>query len=81
ALDHGVVVKQVATGASFTCALTSLGTVLCFGDNSVGQLGRPSQTAPRDPLPTAVPSLANVTEIAAGGSTACALQKSGVIPI
>ena len=38
-LGDTVVVTQVAAGGAFTCALTSLGQVTCWGSNEFGQLG------------------------------------------
>ncbi|CAN5129592.1 chromosome condensation regulator RCC1 [soil metagenome] len=55
---HGVftdkAIVQVAAGSGFTCALTNDGTIGCWGDNSRGELGGTSPTAP-SPTGSAVP--------------------------
>lgn len=35
-------ITDIATGADFTCVVTSMGTVYCWGANDAGQLGNPS---------------------------------------
>lgn len=44
-LGGGVMAQQVATGVDHTCALLDDGEVLCFGRDSVGQLGTPASAA------------------------------------
>lgn len=69
----------LTAGAEFTCA-TPTGSVKCWGDNAVSQLGN-GLTA--DLLvPTTVPNSGSFTNnnlwgIAAGGQTACVTQSSG----
>jgi alpha-tubulin suppressor-like RCC1 family protein len=74
-LTSGVV--AIAAGALHTCALTSAGGVLCWGDDEQGQLGTgPLQT--QNLVPVAVSGLASgVAAIAAGDAFTCAATTTG----
>ncbi|MFO0626666.1 MAG: hypothetical protein U0325_13715 [Polyangiales bacterium] len=63
---------QVSAGGGHACAVHATGTVRCFGNNSVGQLGGSSTT-------TDVPGLTGVTQVAAGLSHTCALLAGGTV--
>lgn len=67
-------VEQLAMGRRHTCARRDDGTVLCWGNNSVGQLGGSPNAV--ELLPVLVPGLQGVTFLAAGGDTTCALTKA-----
>ncbi len=72
--DWGV--HQVATFGISTCALTSAGSVKCWGYNSFGQLGD-GTTTPHS-APADVKNLTNgVTSLAAGYYHACAIMGTG----
>jgi alpha-tubulin suppressor-like RCC1 family protein len=64
----------LAAGADFTCALRANGTVACWGENGLGQLGTPGSSRP---TPVAVPGLSGITAIVAGDAFACALDSGG----
>ena len=71
-------VTKVSAGGSYTpytLALKSDGSVLAWGDNSLGQLG--DGTSTRRLSPVQVSGLDNVTSISAGGAYALALKSDG----
>jgi hypothetical protein len=79
----------IASGAEYTCALLSGGTVECWGDNGAGQLGDGTQTGPDacvleggiacSTTPVAVSGLSGVTAITAGTEHTCALLSGGTV--
>lgn len=73
-LTNGVI--ALAVGSEFSCALTDVGGVKCWGTNPVGNLGD-SSTQNRD-TPVDVTGLTSgVVAIAAGYSHACAVTSEG----
>ena len=73
-LGSGLV--AIAGGMSHSCAVTTTGSAVCWGDNSYGQLG--DGTTARRVTPTAVSGLAgDVAAISAGGYETCALTAEG----
>jgi alpha-tubulin suppressor-like RCC1 family protein len=69
-------VSAIAVGGNHTCALTTAGAVLCWGDNSNAQLGNNSMLSSSTPGPVSGLA-ANVTAISAGFWHTCALLRSG----
>jgi alpha-tubulin suppressor-like RCC1 family protein len=69
-------VAQIAAGGDHTCAGNTDGTVLCWGDNSRGQIGdgtvSPSRPAPTPVLLAPSAPLLGVAEIATGNNHTCA---------
>jgi alpha-tubulin suppressor-like RCC1 family protein len=62
----------LAAGNTHACAITSLGGVLCWGDNTMGQLGNGSGMSSSIPVPVAGFG-ATVLAISAGAYHTCAL--------
>ena len=61
-------VVEAATGYSFTCAIKRDGTLWCWGDGHVGQLGGGDLPTTPTAIPTQVVALqSTVAEVAAGG--------------
>jgi len=48
-------VAAIAAGTNYACALTTAGSVLCWGDNDTGELGDNSTTSSSVPVAVAVP--------------------------
>lgn len=69
-------IVAIAAGLSHTCALASTGSVTCWGENSVGQLGDGTTTARLTPTEVP-PPLANGVMVAAGPDHTCALTAAG----
>jgi hypothetical protein len=67
----------LAEGGAFVCALQRAGTVACWGDNAIGQLGQ----GHRDSVEGAVlvPGLDDIVAIAASNQAACAVRPSGSV--
>jgi alpha-tubulin suppressor-like RCC1 family protein len=80
ALPAGTNVTAIAAGGQHTCALTSAGTVLCWGDGAFGQMGNGNKTS-RNPTPQVVNGITNAVAISAGGyfdtSRTCVLDTEG----
>lgn len=67
---------SVAAGSVHTCALLGNGTVACWGNNVVGQLGT---TGGDNPSPQVVSNLKGVSALVSGGDHSCALLSSGSV--
>ena len=72
-------VTAITAGAAHTCALTSGGGVLCWGDNAFGQIGDNTRGTDRL-VPTQVVGLtSDVHAITASETHTCALTAAGAI--
>ena len=67
-------VTQISAGTSNTCAVTTSGGAVCWGNNSFGQLGNNSTANSLVPVP--VSGLDSVASISVGGYHVCALTTS-----
>ena len=73
----GQSVAVVESGFDHTCAVTTPGDVLCWGDNFFGQLGD-NGVVPESNVPLSVSGFsANVSSLAAGGYHTCARLVGG----
>ena len=67
----------VAAGAQHTCAVRDTGAVLCWGQNSTGQLGEGSMSSLAEPVP--VSGLDTGLAVAAGATFSCATTSDGAV--
>ncbi len=73
-------VTAVAAGPGHTCALLANGTVVCWGDNSSGELGDGfTGVGNSSSTPVAVSNLTGVKAIAVGYEASCALLANGSV--
>lgn len=70
--------RDVATGAAHTCAVSARGRVWCWGSNWYGQLGDGTTTARRTPVQVA-DLRGEFQAVAAGGNHSCALSTAGAV--
>jgi len=70
-------VAELAVGGQHSCARLADGTVRCWGDNWVGQLG--DGTTTDKPSPTTVDALSDVIALATKSSHTCALLTDGSV--
>ncbi len=74
AFNNAAGVTSISAGDTFACAIKD-GAVYCWGTNNGAQLGLGTIDYLAHPTPTLIPTLSSgVTEIAAGGAHACAIQ-------
>ena len=66
----------LTAGSEHACVLLADGSVWCWGDNAVGQLGAPISTYE---LATPIASLPEIRQVAAGSYHTCALDTSGQV--
>jgi len=50
-IDVGFAVAQLATGQTHTCALSTTGQMMCWGENGQGQIGDGTMSDAQDPTP------------------------------
>ena len=71
-------VVQIAAGGHHTCAITTDGGAMCWGDNALGQLGNNSTT--NSPTPVAVTDLrSGVNSVSLGDYHTCATTTAGTV--
>ncbi len=68
----------VAVGSYHACALTSAGTVFCWGSNSYGEIGA-GDRPDRSSIPAMVKGLADVADVALDYNISCARTKEGKV--
>ncbi|MGE3138106.1 MAG: RCC1 domain-containing protein [Thermoleophilia bacterium] len=68
---------QIAAGNDHACAVRAGGSVVCWGSNQFGQLGR--GTAGDSTVPVSVPGLTGVAELTAGAGHTCARRTNGSV--
>src|SRR5262249_10292308 len=51
----GVAVASIGTGYAHTCALTTAGSVYCWGGNMAGQIAQDASTVFQQPMPVLIP--------------------------
>src|SRR5947209_6415978 len=67
--------SRLAAGYHHICALLDDGSVRCWGDNGVGQLGDGTFVSKSSPVP--VSNLGPAISIASGSFTSCAITSAG----
>lgn len=68
---------EVSAGNQHSCALQKSGGVMCWGNNTYGQLGNDTRSDSRTMV--AVRGLSDAVEIEAGGDFSCARRRSGSV--
>ncbi len=75
----GLSITDIATGEA-TCAATTAGRVVCFGNNSTGQLGNGTSGPPEiNPVATLLPPGVIVRGVTAGQNNACAATTKNLV--
>ena len=72
-------VSQASFGVRHVCALAADGQVICWGENSAGQLGVNSTEQYPTAQPTVVPGLPPAVQVAAGTFASCAVLRDGSV--
>ena len=77
-------VTQISAGSKHTCALKTDSTLVCWGVGDNGQLGNNAKSNQNTPVVVVsgdgeTSPLANIVDVAAGGTHTCALNDAGNI--
>jgi alpha-tubulin suppressor-like RCC1 family protein len=75
----GVIVASIDAGGNYTCALTTAGTIYCWGGNSYGQLGNGTTSSSSTPSALSLYSGEPIDSISVGEMSACARTTGGAI--
>lgn len=75
--DHLTGALSIAVGDEHTCALLSIGRMVCWGKNNYGQLGDGTTTTQSWPVYALLPAFA--TGIAAGNEHSCAILSTNAM--
>jgi len=70
---------DVVAGDWHTCGLLANGTVKCWGENMVGQVGDGLSNINATPSPKAVAGLAGASDLALGADVSCAIVAGGAV--
>jgi alpha-tubulin suppressor-like RCC1 family protein len=73
-LNLNTTISDITTGFSLTCALTTTGTVKCWGENSAGSVGIDPGTTVKVSSPVDVAGLSDIRSVSAGAEYACAIS-------
>ncbi|NOY91673.1 MAG: hypothetical protein GXP55_10770, partial [Deltaproteobacteria bacterium] len=68
-------VIDISVGQNHSCAVRALGALVCWGDNTFGQLGVPSTTLTSSNVPVDT-GLTGMRSVSAGGRHSCAVSAS-----
>ncbi len=71
-------VLSVSAGALHTCAVRSNGTIVCWGNNTLGQLGNGSSVFSSS-VPVVVSGITTATAVFSGTNHSCARLSSGAV--
>jgi alpha-tubulin suppressor-like RCC1 family protein len=71
-------VVAIAAGGTHTCALTTVGKIMCWGSNAAGSLGNGNTISSTTPVEVSGLN-SDVAAIAAGAGHTCALTAAGVM--
>jgi alpha-tubulin suppressor-like RCC1 family protein len=77
-VDNIMNAATIGAGAGFVCALATDHTVWCWGQNTLGQVGQAASTTPTL-VPTQVPGLTDVVQLAVGGNHVCARKNDSSV--
>ena len=72
----GLLVRGIAVGNSHSCALSTTGSVYCWGGNTFGQLGNGTLVTSPSPVPALMGGVSFVS-LTAGGNHTCGLTQAG----
>lgn len=72
--------RRIALGATHSCAMTTLGTAQCWGENISGELGNGATFPLHNELaPVGVVDLTNAIDLAAARNSTCAVRTGGTV--
>ena len=74
-----VIVASIDAGGNYTCALTTVGTIYCWGRNEYGQLGNGTTSMSTTPSALGLSAGVPIDSISVGEISACARTSDGAI--